>query len=183
MFDYKEKFLNEENEREIMQPIFRFAKKYIFFALLVVFSAPIDGYAENIASCRDPAGKSNYFFFGGTSKRLSGWDDDKITGGIISLQLKNGELDLTFTDVRKRIYSARAEDGVVQLFRTAPDNFTVLVYYEQSTFEIYTFLKEKDGNLVMHQLQSKGGLNQIHKSSLLVAKCDHINFSRIGEMK
>ena len=137
-------------------------------------------FGESIASCKDPEGKAYFSFLGNIKKSSTGWDNDKITGGITSLQLTDGELDITFTDNRKQIFSTKSEGGSVSLVRIGPNNFSVLVYYENNTIEVYTFIKENDGQQIMHQLQSKGGLGLIHKSSVMISKCDYINFDRIN---
>ena len=50
-------------------------------------------FAEDIAQCSNPKGKSYYPELGIMSKNDSGWNDDGITGGLGVLTLRAIELD------------------------------------------------------------------------------------------
>lgn len=138
-------------------------------------------FAEVITSCQNPKGKAFHHFQGLTPKESSGWQDDKITGGITMLQkLGKGKYDILLVDVRKKVISLSQDDGgSVTLFRKGKKDASFLYHYPGTVLEIYTFWQDTEGNYKLDMISSKGGSWLIHKSSILIADCTRIDFSLI----
>jgi hypothetical protein len=136
-------------------------------------------YAGEIASCQSPAGRAYYFNLGIVPDAKSGWENDKISNGSFTLVKSGQELDILFVDVTKKVQSSKANGALVKLLRIGDSNFTVLVYYENDTIELYTFARENNGRQTMHLMQSKGGDALVQKSSVLIARCDSIDFQAL----
>lgn len=133
-----------------------------------------------IASCHDPKGFAFYPFIDPVPKNKSGWTDDAITGGITTLiRIGANDYDLLFTDAYKRIISSKQDGGLVKVIRAGTNEITVLILYS-NIVEIYSFWKAKDGQLQYSIIQSKGLGNPIYKTSVMVGKCDFINFNAIN---
>jgi hypothetical protein len=135
--------------------------------------------AEDIAVCHSPVGKAYYAFDGIVPQSKAGWQDDAITGGKYTLTRQGNDYDLLYVDATKRVVSTRASGGVVQLLRVGTNNFSALVYYSNSTIEIYSFIKEKSGKNTVHVMQSKGGDTPLQKSSIMIGRCEFINFQNL----
>ena len=135
--------------------------------------------AEDIAVCHSPVGKAYYAFDGIVPQNKAGWQNDAVTGGKYTLSRQGKDFDLLYVDATKRVASTRASGGIVQLMRVGESNFSVLVYYSNSTIEIFSFIKEKSGKHTIHIMQSKGGDALLQKSSIMVGKCEFINFEKI----
>jgi hypothetical protein len=73
---------------------------------LCAISAGADG--QVIATCSEPEGYAHYHHSGLVPKRESGFQKDRISGGLTTLQqLENGELDVLIVDTRKQVISYR----------------------------------------------------------------------------
>ena len=142
---------------------------------------PHSVFAQIITSCQNPQGKAFYHFSGLTPRENSGWQDDKITGGITMLQkLDNDKYDILFVDIRKKVLSLTQDvGGSVKLFRKGAKDASFLYYFPGRVLEIYTFWQDSEGNYKLDIISSKGGSWVIHKSSILVADCAKIDFSLI----
>jgi len=135
--------------------------------------------SDDIAVCHSPVGKAYYAFDGIVPQNKAGWQDDAITGGKYTLTRQGNDYDLLYVDATKRVVSTRASGGVVQLLRVGTNNFSALVYYSNSTIEIYSFIKEKSGKNTVHVMQSKGGDTPLQKSSIMIGRCEFINFQNL----
>jgi len=145
-------------------------------ALLLVL--PV--YAQDIAVCHSPKGRAYYPTMGMVPIDKSGWKDDGITGGRYTLTKQAKDFDVLYTDSTKRVASSKGNGASVSPLRVGPDNFSIFVYYPNDTIEIYSFMRETTGILSLHVIQSKGGDAPVHKSSILISKCDFINFEVIN---
>ncbi len=154
-------------------------RKMVFVALATFISDV--AFAEDLAICHSPSGKAYYAYNGIVPKDKAGWQDDAITGGTYTLTRQGKELDLLYVDATKRVASTKAQGGTVQLLRIGEGNFSVLVYYPNSTIEIYSFIKENSGKLTLHIMQSKGGDALLQKSSVMIGKCEVIDFPGLLE--
>lgn len=134
--------------------------------------------AENLAVCGSVVGKSYFAEKGIVSKKDSGWNDDKISRGKITLvKLGKNQYDLLFLDATGAIVSTIQDGGEVVKLRQGTSDFTFLIYYPGNTIEIYTFLVDNSGRQMVILIQSKGGDSAlIHKSAVLVGECDSIVF-------
>ena len=88
----------------------------------------------------------------------------------------SGKYDLIYVDVTGEPYSTIGNGGFVEMVRSGLNNYTVMAGYEGDTFELYSFVKERDGAMKMHVLSSKGGMGQINKSTVMVGRCDYVKF-------
>jgi hypothetical protein len=150
-----------------------------FYACLIALLISSHALAEDIAVCHSPVGKAYYAFDGIVPQNKAGWQDDAVTGGKYTLSRQGKDFDLLYVDATKRVASTRTSGGIVQLMRVGQSNFSVLVYYLNSTIEIYSFIKEKSGRETIHIMQSKGGDTPLQKSSVMVGKCEFINFEKL----
>ena len=154
-------------------------KKIILFLLLI--SSLLISHAQSITSCENPEGYSYTHFAGLVPRPSSGFEKDKITGGMVTLQ-KIGEkkYDIQFVDIRKQIISAISDGGAVILMRKGKSDATFLHYYPGKVIEIYTFWVDSDGHFKYDLVQSKGGDSMpIHKISNMVGTCGRISFDLI----
>ena len=153
--------------------------KIVFLILCSFFSINLN--AQVITSCQNPKGTGFYHHHGPTSSSESGWKDEKITGGITTLnKMTDGKYDILIVDARKSVSSFRQEGGEVILLRRGTNDATFLHMYPGMVIELYTFWKDAKGKFKFDMLQSKGGDGlQIHKSTVMVGECSFIDFSLI----
>lgn len=138
-------------------------------------------HAEDIAACSDPTGKGYFPEIGLVTKEDSGWEDEKITGGITKLtKLGENQYDILFVDMRKDIISARDDGGTVIPLNRGENAFSVLVVYPGKTAEVYTFLKSTSGDLeYLHTLSRAGDQVVITKATVMRGTCSYINFEAL----
>ena len=150
---------------------------FALLALLINTSA----YAADIAACSDPVGKGYFPEIGLVTKKDSGWEDEKITGGITKLtKIGDNEEDIMFVDIRKDIISARDDGGTVIPLNRGENAFSVLVFYPDKTAEVYTFLKNTSGDLeYLHTLSRAGDQVLITKATVMRGSCSYINFEAL----
>ena len=151
--------------------------------LLASYSAVAVGNAsaQAVATCSDPEGHAYYHYAGLLSKSQSGFEKDKITAGLTTLQrLDNGEYDLLIVDIRKQVISYRNDGGRVILLRRGMNDATFLVIFPGKVIELYTFYVDSAGAKRFDLLQSKGGdAMTIHKSSLMTGVCSRLDLSAV----
>jgi hypothetical protein len=154
--------------------------KNLFFIVLIFLSFNI--HAQTIANCKNPEGYAYYHHQGIVPKKSSGFQEDKITGGITTIKkMANGKFDILIVDIRKKIISMVDDGATVMLLRTGEKDATFLLYFPNMTIEIYTIWIDGEGNQKFDILQSKGGdAMPVHKSAVLVGGCDFIDFNLIG---
>jgi hypothetical protein len=148
----------------------------IFIAFYSTFS-----FAQTVTNCRNPEGFAYYNYSGTVTKKDSGFQKDKISGGITSfVKMPDGKFDINIVDVRKQIISFSQDGGRVILLRSGKTDATFLHFYPGMVVELYSIWVETDGKTKFSMIQSKGGDNMlIHKSSVLVGDCDAVNFELI----
>jgi len=151
-------------------------KKFIFY--IVFLGITEFTFGQTIANCNNPEGWTYYHFTGIVAKKDSGFTKDKITGGVVTFQkLEDGKYDILTVDALKKITSIKQDGGNVILLRKGTIDATFLVYFPNSTIEIYTIWIDKNGVGKYDWLQSKGGDDALlHKSILFVGDCENINF-------
>ena len=133
--------------------------------------------AGTVAACGPQTGHAYYPAAGMVPKGKDGWADDRISGGSTTLtQNAKGEFDILFKDSRGEILSSRDDGGEIVLLRKSENE---LVAYSQGAqaIEIYSFVREVDGNAKMLQLSSKGlsAAIAIPKAGVYVADCATFN--------
>ena len=129
-----------------------------FVILLVGLMVSTGAYsAEDIAQCSNPSGKGYFPYLGIVQKKSSGWEDEKITGGITTLtNLGNNEYDILFVDSSKRIISSKQDGGKVMLLYKGDRELSVLVVYRQ-VVEAYNFFINNDGKAEYTNVISRAG--------------------------
>jgi len=137
--------------------------------------------ATDIAACADPSGTGYFPETGITTKKNSGWAEEKITGGITKLtKLGENEYDLLFVDVRSDIISSRSDGAMVIPLSRGEKSFSILVVYPGKTAEVYTFLENASGELeYLHTLSRAGDQVLITKASVMRGTCSYINFEAL----
>jgi hypothetical protein len=155
-------------------------KILIAIAFLLSFITSI-AFAQDIASCSNPKGKSYYPELGIVPKDKSGWTDDGISGGItIVKKIAKDKYDIVFYDASKQIISSVEDGGSVLLLNKGKNVFSILVIYPGKTAEIFTFLKNKSNKLEFIQITSRAGDNvSLTKSSMLRGECEFIDFNSL----
>lgn len=134
-------------------------------------------FAQAVANCSDPEGHAYYHHYPPVSKKESGFQKDKITGGLTTLQrLDNGDYDILIVDFRKQVISFRQDGGRIMLLRRGTNDATFLVTFPGMTIELYTFYTDADSVKRFDILQSKGGDGMpIHKSSVMTGTCSELD--------
>lgn len=153
--------------------------KTIILSLLIFCSGITN--AQVITSCQNPKGTGFYHHHGQISSPESGWKEEKITGGITTLnKMADGKYDILIVDARKSVLSFRQDGGEIILLRKGANDATFLHMYPGMVIELYTFWKDAKGKFRFDMLQSKGGDGlQIHKSTVMIGECSAIDFSLI----
>ena len=133
--------------------------------------------AQPIATCSEAEGYAYFHHSLLVPKEKSGFEKDKIGGGLFTLQLlENGEYDVLFVDVRKQIISFKQDGGLVQLVRKGASDATFLLIFPGMVIELYTIYVDASGAKKFDLLQSKGGDRMpIHKSSVMTGLCSQLN--------
>ncbi len=155
-----------------------------FIQTLLVIAASFlteTAWSQVIASCSNPEGFSYYHHAGAVSKKNSGFDKDKISGGMTTIQkLPDGSYDILIVDARKKIMSMTQDGGKVLMLRKGAQDATFLLYFPGNAIELYTLWIDQEGQAKYDYLASKGGdITPIHKSTVMVGRCDGINFNLI----
>ncbi len=142
----------------------------------------INASAQTVANCGSVEGYAYYHYAGLVSKKNSGFEKDKITGGMTTFQrMPDGSYDILVVDSRKKIISMVQDGGKVVLLRKGSKDATFMLYFPNNSIEIYTLWIDGDGQLKYDYVSSKGGdATSIHKSSVMVGQCDQINFNLIS---
>ena len=154
--------------------------RQIAFFILAALTA-VASWAQSVATCQNPEGYAYFHFSGLVPSEKSGFVQDQITGGLVTLQ-KVGprKYDLLFVDASKRIISATGDGGIVTLVRKGSQDATFIHFYPGRVLEVYTFWVDSKGQSKYDILQSKGGdFMPIHKSSVMVGTCANIDFDLI----
>jgi hypothetical protein len=146
-----------------------------------VLSLPAHSQSVTIASCSDLKGFSYYHHTGVVPRKESGFQEDKISSGLTTLQrLGNDEYDVLIVDARRQPISMRNDGGKILLLRKGTNDATFLVVFPGMVIELYTFYRDGDGKARYDLLSSKGGDGMpIHKSSVLSGTCQNLDLSLI----
>lgn len=134
--------------------------------------------AQEMTTCRNPVGTAFRHFNGMQDKGSAGWSEDKIGNGVITLVRKqDGSLDMLYMDTRQKPISMSQDGGAIRLLRYGAEQISLLVYYEESGTEIYSFFTEKDGKSRFTMMTSRVGPKAIFpKSGVMVGDCTPIRF-------
>lgn len=157
-----------------------FIRRLLPLAILIIGGTQ-QLHAQTIANCGPVAGKSFYHYAGSLSKKLSGWDDDRITKGVTTFQkLPDGGYDIMLVDARGKIISLVGDGGKVAPLRAGKKDATFIHLYPGAVIDLFTLWEDNEGQARYDLIQSRGGDGlQIHKSSVLTGKCEFIHFDLI----
>ncbi len=152
--------------------------RYASLVILATVLSPVT-VAQNVTTCRAPKGYSYYHYQGLTSKESSGFTEDKLSNGVLTIKKVDSEtFDILYIDARKTITSSVAAGAVVRLLRRGESDATFITIYNQSAIDLYTIWVDKDSKPKFDLIVSRGGDSSLlHKSGVLVGDCDPINFS------
>ena len=135
-----------------------------------------NAFAQAVAVCSNPEGYAYYHHTANVQKKDSGFQKDKISGGLFTLQrLENGDFDVLYVDIRKQITSSRQDGGTILLLRRGANDATFLVAYQGKSVELYTFYLDAGNVRRFDLIQSRGGDALIHKSSVMTGICSEMN--------
>ena len=142
------------------------------------------GFSQTIADCKNPEGYA-YYHRNFEKNKKTEFEKDKISGGMLSIQkTRDNTFDLIVVDSRKKITSMTQDGGKFLLLRKGETDATFLLVFPNSSIELYTLWLDDKGNSKLDMLQSRGGdetLLSAHKSSILIANCESINFNLISK--
>lgn len=160
-------------------------------ALLLLFTLGLltgstSCFSQIIAQCTNAQGFGYYPYMGLVPENSkdglhAGWNEDAITGGLFQLnKIDEKNFDILFVDATKQIVSSVADGAVVIKNSIGVDSASFLVLYPGKTIEIYTFLKDKNGNYEYTHVTSRSGDEvPIIKTSLMRGDCQPIDFNAI----
>lgn len=127
--------------------------------------------AEPLAVCGPQAGRAFYVEGGAVPANASGWQDDRISEGKVTLNRNaDGKFDIVYADATGGVFSSTAEGGIVIPNRLTRDEAIVVVAYPGLSVEVYHFVRSSSGQVWLLHTQSKG-VDVMHKGALLVGRC------------
>ena len=137
--------------------------------------------AEDIAQCSNPSGKGYFPYLGMVQKKSSGWDDEKITGGITTLtKIGKDEYDILFVDSTKRIISSKQDGGKVILLFRGEREISILVVYRQ-VVEAYNFYVDNSGKAEYTSVTSRAGDGvMISKATAMRGDCQFVKLDLVN---
>lgn len=148
-------------------------KHWCALVLAIVFlgstASPV--FAQVVTRCGTSQGYSYYFSGGYVPADKSGWTEDTISPGSLSLAINDDEVDLIFSDATGNARSSKAEGATVQLLAAqATGTIIVISAYPDGAMEHYFFrLNDSgDGEVVWESLKWNG---LVDKSSLYRSVC------------
>lgn len=155
------------------------AAKMLFVTVLSVtlWASPSFSQAQDriVAQCGAPSGWGFYPSAGIVPPELSGWRDERMTGGrSVLMQRANGTLDIVFRDATGATVSWVADGGELLIHRVSERDLVVVVAYPGRAVEIWHYIRQSDGKNLLMLLQSKGGHEGglgISKASVMVGDC------------
>lgn len=157
-------------------------KKYSL-GLICLLSICSVAASQTIADCKDLRGFALYH--NNAKDKKIDFEKDAITGGMLSIiKTKDKKYDLIVVDSRRKITSMTQDGGDFILFRKGDTDLTFLLYFPNSSIELYTLWLDSNGKAKLDMMQSRGGDSisfNLHKSSLMTADCNYINFKVLSE--
>jgi len=138
--------------------------------------------AQDITTCKNPQGYAHFHHKGIVSERDSGWRENKITDGMLTLnKIAPGKYDILMRDAGDSLRSFTQDGAEILLLRKGSDDAAFYVAHSGGAIEIYNFWKSADGKYYYDLLQSKGGnAAPIHVSSVMLGRCTSIDFNLIN---
>ena len=138
--------------------------------LLSLALSTLSAQAEISISCGASQGYSYYFAGGLVSKAESGFTEDAISDGKISLTISDtGGADVLTIDAGGAIKSATSQGGQVMALPAGEIGMNWVSLYGDGTIEVYSFNGLSNSVAVY---RNTVGNSSIAKNSLFVANCE-----------
>ena len=118
--------------------------------------------AEVLATCQEPSGQSYYMKSPLVPDYVPSWEDDAISGKVVTLRRDGGNYDLEVSGE-----DIIGDGGKQYLAWKAADSVSIVVIYGSQLIETYTF-DLINRSLIWSQTRQS---HSIRKGSLLVALC------------
>lgn len=145
--------------------------KLFFFIIFFKFIFLQNLFAETLANCGASKGISYFPFSGINLKKNSGFADDEIKDGIVTLTKQGDKYDILFKDASGILSSSTQDGAEIYPIILNQESIALVSIYPGKALEIYSFWKENDGNTRYSLQTSRHGNPLISKSSLLVGDC------------
>jgi hypothetical protein len=142
----------------------------LFFTLTLSLLAST-GYSSDLSiSCGDSSGYAYYFEGGLVEKSKSGFVQDGITGGQISLTLNDkNEGDILTLDATGVLKSASSQGGTIMVLPAGGNSMNWLALYADGTLEVYSYNGNSD---TVASYRNTVGNAKIAKNSIFVSNCN-----------
>ena len=146
--------------------------KYIFPIVFMLFISS-NLFAETLSvSCEASKGYSYYFEGGAVPKSKSGFTEDEISGGKITLTLKDKDKgDVLSMDASGVLKSATSQEGVVMVLQAGEGGINWFVMYEDGVIETYSL---NVASMKMASYRNTVGNPFVAKNSLFISNCEAI---------
>ena len=140
----------------------------IILMTILLFSPNV--FANTLSvSCGESKGYSYYFESGVVDKKNSGFSDDGITGGLISLTLDDkNKGDVLSKDATGVLKSATSQGAVVTVLDASENGVNWVVIYPDGTLEVYSL---NISSMKMASYRNTVGNPLIAKNSLFISDC------------
>ena len=121
-------------------------------------------------SCGPSSGYAYYFEGGLVGKKDSGFTEDGISSGQISLTLdtKNGKGDILTKDASGVLKSASSQNGVINVLPAGDKGLNWLAMYNDGTLEVYSYNFQSNKVAIY---RNTVGNSRVAKNNLFVASC------------
>jgi hypothetical protein len=140
--------------------------------ILLFFLMPEIALAEFISiNCSASSGYAYYFEGGFVGKKNSGFTEDRIFSGQISLTFdtEKQEGDILTKDATGALKSASSQGGMVIVIPASNKGLNWFAVYADGTLEIYSY--NFQSNKVASYRNTVGN-SQVAKNSLMIASCN-----------
>lgn len=122
-----------------------------------------------------------YVTAGKVTPDIAGWQEDAITGGSVTLDFSDGELDVLFYDAKQTIQSAKGGGAEVKPLSLGDKNISVLVSYKGNTTELYDFYENDLGVNEVTHLSLKPANTLVPKAAVFVGQCKSFDLTPLRQ--
>jgi len=141
---------------------------FLISSLLLITT---NGFSEDLSiTCGESTGYAYYFEGGLVNKANSGFLEDGITSGKISLTLNDkNEADILTLDATGTLKSATSQGGEVIALPAGEGSMNWVVIYGDGTLEVYSYNGRSNS---VASYRNTVGNTSIAKNSIFVSDCD-----------
>lgn len=129
--------------------------------------------AQDLMVCGESDGHVYYPQRGlAASRKGTGWTQDRIGGGRLTLSKQGDDVDILYADATGRVKSSRSDGAMVMEVQGGNRSATILVVYPSGIVESYLFYQTANGvaEVVWTQLKS-GSETLVEKGGVFRALC------------